>query len=111
MLIFCGIPLLYMELSVGQYTQQGPVLALRTLSPFFQGLFGRGLFAHALRVFVHMWRVVCRRRHGRRHAQFPALLLLQRHSGVGHILPGRELPRPASLVELQQQLEHGPVLG
>lgn len=37
MLVVCGIPLLYMELAVGQYTQQGPVGAMHMLSPFFQG--------------------------------------------------------------------------
>ena len=37
MLILCGIPLLFMELSVGQYTSQGPVGAMQKLTPFFQG--------------------------------------------------------------------------
>ncbi|ELU15127.1 hypothetical protein CAPTEDRAFT_142937 [Capitella teleta] len=37
MLIVCGIPLLYMELAMGQYTRQGPVGALKKLCPFFQG--------------------------------------------------------------------------
>ncbi|ESO10226.1 hypothetical protein HELRODRAFT_72882 [Helobdella robusta] len=38
MLFLCGIPLLYMELAVGQYTNQGPVCAIKSLCPFFQGV-------------------------------------------------------------------------
>ena len=37
MLIVCGIPLLYMELAVGQKTQKGPIGALHKLCPFFMG--------------------------------------------------------------------------
>ena len=37
MLIVCGIPLLYMEFSMGQFTRQGPIGALQKLSPLFQG--------------------------------------------------------------------------
>ena len=37
MLVVCGIPLLFMELGVGQYTQRGPIGAIRKLCPFFQG--------------------------------------------------------------------------
>eukprot|EP00092_Neocalanus_flemingeri_P008337 GFUD01008989.1.p1 GENE.GFUD01008989.1~~GFUD01008989.1.p1 ORF type:complete len:587 (-),score=78.05 GFUD01008989.1:299-2059(-) len=37
MLILCGIPLLYMELSVGQYTRRGPIGALGKLSPILKG--------------------------------------------------------------------------
>ena len=37
MLIICGIPLLYMELAVGQWTQRGPIGALQQLCPFFIG--------------------------------------------------------------------------
>ncbi|KAI8485292.1 hypothetical protein Bbelb_370390 [Branchiostoma belcheri] len=36
MLFLCGIPLLYMELSVGQYTQQGPVGALEKICPLLK---------------------------------------------------------------------------
>ncbi|KAI8499078.1 hypothetical protein Bbelb_235310 [Branchiostoma belcheri] len=36
MLFICGIPLLYMELSVGQYTQQGPVGALEKICPLLK---------------------------------------------------------------------------
>ncbi|XP_078589306.1 sodium- and chloride-dependent GABA transporter 1-like [Branchiostoma floridae x Branchiostoma japonicum] len=37
MLFVCGIPLLYMELAVGQYTQQGPVGALGKICPLLKG--------------------------------------------------------------------------
>ncbi|XP_061197519.1 sodium- and chloride-dependent GABA transporter ine-like [Saccostrea echinata] len=37
MLILCAIPLLYMELAVGQYTQNGPVGALAKICPLFKG--------------------------------------------------------------------------
>ncbi|KAK3084341.1 hypothetical protein FSP39_011857 [Pinctada imbricata] len=37
MLILCGVPLLYMELAVGQYTRQGPVGALAKICPLFKG--------------------------------------------------------------------------
>ncbi|CAI9744316.1 sodiumchlorideine-likedependent and chloride-dependent GABA transporter ine-like [Octopus vulgaris] len=37
MLIICGIPLMYMELAIGQYTRQGPIGAIGKLCPFFKG--------------------------------------------------------------------------
>ena len=39
MLFICGIPLLYMELAVGQLTKRGPVGAMISLCPLFQGFF------------------------------------------------------------------------
>ncbi|KAM9385735.1 sodium-dependent serotonin transporter [Pholidichthys leucotaenia] len=38
MLFVLGIPLLYMELTVGQYTRRGPVHALATVCPLFKGV-------------------------------------------------------------------------
>ncbi|XP_031597464.2 sodium- and chloride-dependent GABA transporter ine [Oreochromis aureus] len=38
MLVVLGIPLLYMELTVGQYTRRGPVLALATVCPLLKGV-------------------------------------------------------------------------
>ncbi|MED6266539.1 hypothetical protein CHARACLAT_003098 [Characodon lateralis] len=38
MLVVLGIPLLYMELSVGQYTRRGPVHALATVCPLLKGV-------------------------------------------------------------------------
>ncbi|GAB1602619.1 sodiumchlorideine-likedependent and chloride-dependent GABA transporter ine-like [Argonauta hians] len=37
MLVICGLPLMYMELAVGQYTRQGPIGALGKMCPFFKG--------------------------------------------------------------------------
>jgi len=37
MLVFCGVPLLYMELAVGQYTRRGPIGALGKLTPILKG--------------------------------------------------------------------------
>ncbi|XP_055595461.1 sodium- and chloride-dependent GABA transporter ine isoform X2 [Uranotaenia lowii] len=36
-LLICGIPMLFMELSVGQYTGRGPIGALGQLCPLFKG--------------------------------------------------------------------------
>jgi solute carrier family 6 GABA transporter-like protein 6/8/11/12/13 len=36
-LIICGIPLLYMELAVGQFTRRGPIGALAQICPLFKG--------------------------------------------------------------------------
>lgn len=37
MLFVCGIPLLLMELAVGQFTRRGPIGAIEKLCPFFKG--------------------------------------------------------------------------
>ncbi|KAJ8310500.1 hypothetical protein KUTeg_012365 [Tegillarca granosa] len=34
---FCGVPLLYMELAIGQYTRLGPLGAMEKLCPLFKG--------------------------------------------------------------------------
>lgn len=36
-MFFCGVPLLYMELAVGQYTRRGPIGVLSKLCPIFKG--------------------------------------------------------------------------
>eukprot|EP00062_Callorhinchus_milii_P016387 gi/632967621/ref/XP_007900079.1/ PREDICTED: sodium- and chloride-dependent GABA transporter 1-like isoform X1 [Callorhinchus milii] len=38
MLLLCGIPLLFMEFVIGQYTQFGPVLALAKICPLLKGV-------------------------------------------------------------------------
>lgn len=38
MLIFCGLPLLYLELGVGQWTRFGPVHAIEKLCPLMKGV-------------------------------------------------------------------------
>lgn len=37
MLFLCGIPLLLMELAVGQYTHRGPIAAMEKICPLFKG--------------------------------------------------------------------------
>ena len=37
MLLFCGLPLLFMEIAVGQYRRQGPIGALRKICPILTG--------------------------------------------------------------------------
>ncbi|XP_050546468.1 sodium- and chloride-dependent GABA transporter ine isoform X2 [Daktulosphaira vitifoliae] len=36
-MIFCGVPLLYLELAIGQYTKRGPIGAISKLCPIFKG--------------------------------------------------------------------------
>merc|ERR1719347_2278735 len=38
MMLLCGLPLLYMELTVGQYTRRGPVGALKAICPLLGGV-------------------------------------------------------------------------
>uniref|UniRef100_A0A1A9WKP3 Transporter n=1 Tax=Glossina brevipalpis TaxID=37001 RepID=A0A1A9WKP3_9MUSC len=45
-LIICSIPLLFMELSIGQYTGRGPIGALGQLCPLFKG---------KLNIFLHFY--------------------------------------------------------
>lgn len=37
-LFVCGVPMLFMELAVGQYTGRGPIGAIGQLCPLFKGL-------------------------------------------------------------------------
>jgi hypothetical protein len=39
MLFVCGIPLLFMEFAIGQYTRLGPIGAMAKICPFFKGNF------------------------------------------------------------------------
>jgi solute carrier family 6 GABA transporter-like protein 6/8/11/12/13 len=36
-MVVCGVPMLYMELSVGQFTGRGPIGALGHLCPLLKG--------------------------------------------------------------------------
>ena len=45
MLLFCGLPLLFMEIAVGQYTRQGPIGALKKICPILTGTNELGNFA------------------------------------------------------------------
>lgn len=48
MLFLCGIPLLFMEFTVGQYTRLGPVHALAKICPLFKGEWSMDPFLLAL---------------------------------------------------------------
>lgn len=37
MVLICGVPLLYMEFAIGQYTRLGPVHAFAKICPLFKG--------------------------------------------------------------------------
>jgi SNF family Na+-dependent transporter len=37
MLLLCGLPLLFMEMTAGQYTRRGPIGALAKICPIFKG--------------------------------------------------------------------------
>lgn len=41
-LLLLGIPMLYMEMSMGQFTRRGPIGALSMLCPLFKGASSRG---------------------------------------------------------------------
>lgn len=36
-LLVCGVPMLFMELAIGQYTARGPIGALSQICPLFKG--------------------------------------------------------------------------
>ena len=37
MLVICGVPMLYMELSIGQYIGRGPIGAIGQMCPLLKG--------------------------------------------------------------------------
>lgn len=37
-MFLCGVPMLFMELAVGQYTGRGPIGAIGQLCPLFKGI-------------------------------------------------------------------------
>lgn len=48
MVFICGIPLLYMEFAIGQYTRLGPVHAFAKICPLFKGEWQRFVFSREL---------------------------------------------------------------
>jgi len=55
MLILCGIPLLFMELAVGQYTRRGPIGALDKLCPILKGAgFGTVVISFLLSTYYNV---------------------------------------------------------
>lgn len=55
MLVFLGIPLLYMELTLGQYLKKGPVQAMAAICPLFKGTLSS--LNIALK-FVSLWQII-----------------------------------------------------
>ena len=63
MLVLCGIPLLLMELSMGQYTRRGPIGALGKMAPILQGeISSLHIVEEGPRPFVHIdfYNIACR---------------------------------------------------
>ncbi|XP_022163454.1 sodium- and chloride-dependent GABA transporter ine-like isoform X1 [Myzus persicae] len=51
-MIFCGIPLLYLELAIGQFTKRGPISAISKLCPILKGV---GLSSVVTSFFVSVY--------------------------------------------------------
>lgn len=64
MLIFCGIPLFFMELSFGQFASQG-CLGVWRISPMFKGEVLAGTYIYTLACTVHTLFVLTHRHGGR----------------------------------------------
>lgn len=54
MLFVCGIPLLLMELTVGQFTRRGPVGALAKLCPLLKGNWMAGILSYHSQGSMHV---------------------------------------------------------
>jgi solute carrier family 6 (neurotransmitter transporter, taurine) member 6 len=52
-LVICGIPMLYMELAVGQYTRRGPIGAIGKLCPLLKGLQNSQIQLHKFEIVCH----------------------------------------------------------
>lgn len=109
MLVVLGIPLLHMELTIGQYTKRGPIHALAQLCPLLKGMIdshilsmraGSGTVLTESIILSHRCRNSIRG-HFLHHVH-----VLQRGHYLGPVLPVQLLPSAASLAELQQHVEH-----
>lgn len=113
MLLVLGIPLLYMELTVGQYTRRGPVHALASVCPLLKGIITHVLFrsSHTL---INPWQASLPDRrggHGVRGHLLHHVHLLQHRHHLGPLLPLQLFPGPSPVAELQQHLEHAQLHG
>ena len=52
MLFLCGIPLLLMEVTVGQYTRRGPIAAMGKICPLFKGKCGSERENECVPIFI-----------------------------------------------------------
>lgn len=119
MLVLLGVPLLYMELTVGQYTRRGPVHALATVCPLLKGTQGlntqpllnciqtKQSNCYWLQTFTSLVLVSV---HRSGHCISCHLLhhvhLLQSCHHLGPLLSVQLFPRPSAMGELQQHVEH-----
>lgn len=110
MLVVLGIPLLYMELTVGQYTRRGPVLALATVCPLLKGALTK-FWCPVLKMYsgeIILMHVLSDLRSGNcigGHLLHYVYLLQCRHH-LGSLLPLQLLPGTTTMAKLQQYLEH-----
>lgn len=119
MLVLLGVPLLYMELTVGQYTRRGPVHALATVCPLLKGT--QGLNIHQLLNCIQTKQRKCywlqtltalvlvsvyRSGHCISCYLLHHVHLLQSCHHLGPLLPLQLFSRPSAMGELQQHLEH-----
>ena len=106
MLAACGVPLLFMELAVGQYTRSATIDLVDFLS---SGLRSIEIFSQTALCQAGTNRgvgqavpVATRRRGGHRHHLLPPLHLLQRHPRLEPVLPRRLFPGGSSTCTRQE---------
>lgn len=117
MLVFLGMPLLYMELTLGQYLRKGPVQAMATVCPLFKGtacssnivskflslsLCGKWSHVHTNIVFSLPFR--CRRCIS--GCVVHRVYLLQPYHHLVPVLLLQLLPESTALGWMQQNMEH-----
>ena len=111
MLVLLGIPLLYIELTVGQYMRRGPVQAMAKVCPLLKGTWLVQRNSHHLCTVKRSYSAWClftfRSGPGDGCHLLHHVYVLQHHHHLGPVLPLQFLPEPTALAELQQHLELG----
>ena len=106
MLAACGVPLLFMELAVGQYTRSATIDLVDFLSSDLRSIeiFSQTTLCQAgtNRGVGQAVPVATRRGGGHRHHLLPPLHLLQRHPRLEPLLPRRLLPGGSSTCTRQE---------
>lgn len=112
MLVVLGIPLLYMELTVGQYTRRGPVHALAIVCPLLKGtVWPDWKFPWKMSEVInanrwHSRYLSLRCGHGICCHLLHHVHLLQYRHHLGPLLSLQLIPGAATVAGLQQHLEH-----